>query len=162
MTAVPQNPVQRGLVIAAIVAVLDQISKWAILDRFMDDPTPVEVLPFFNLVLTWNRGISFGMGNNGGEYNVWIFTGLAVVIVAALFYWLRQAETKWIVLALGGVIGGAIGNVIDRLRFGGVVDFLDIHIGDLHWPAFNVADSAIVVGAMLLIADALFRKGDSE
>ncbi|OFX09935.1 MAG: signal peptidase II [Alphaproteobacteria bacterium RIFOXYD12_FULL_60_8] len=155
-------PLKRGLLTAAGIVVADQVSKWLILERFLADPTPVEVLPFFNLVLTWNRGVSFGAFNDGGAYNAWIFTGVAAVIVVFLLGWLRKADTPLVIAALGGIIGGAVGNVIDRLRLDAVVDFLDLHAAGYHWPAFNVADSAIVVGAIVLVADALFRRGKLE
>jgi signal peptidase II len=141
-----------GLVVAGLVIVLDQLSKWAVL-MFLEDPTAVT--PFFNLVVVWNRGVSFGMFDTAGALGPWLLSGLALAVVAALVFWLRRVEHSLAGVALGLIIGGALGNVIDRVRFGAVVDFLDFHAYGYHWPAFNVADSAICVGAALLLLDGL-------
>jgi signal peptidase II len=141
-----------GLVIAGLVIVVDQLSKWAILTLLGD---PIAVTPFFNLVVVWNRGVSFGMFDSTGAYAPWLLSGLALAVVVALVFWLRRVDHALAAAALGLIIGGALGNVIDRVRFGAVVDFLDFHALGHHWPAFNVADSAIVVGAALLLVDGL-------
>jgi signal peptidase II len=146
---------RNGLVIAVVVILLDQVTKWIALDGLNLGENPIGVTSFFNLVLVWNRGVSFGMFNNAGAAGPWILSGLAIAVVFGLLYWLRQAEAWLTVTALGLVIGGALGNVIDRFRFGAVVDFLDFHIAGYHWPAFNVADAAICVGAVLLLLDGL-------
>lgn len=146
-----------GLIVAAIALVLDQASKFFFYDLLVTQGhRAIKVLPFFNLVEVWNYGISFGMFNSGSAGGSIIFVGLALAIVAALLVWLRSATSALIAAALGLVIGGAIGNVIDRLRFGAVFDFLDFHVAGWHWPAFNVADSAICIGVFLLCIDALF------
>ena len=151
MTASLRN----GLLLAILVIVLDQITKWVALFGLNLGENPITVTSFFNLVLVWNRGVSFGMFNNAGAYGPWILSALAIAVVLGLLYWLRGAEARLTVTALGLVIGGALGNVIDRFRFGAVVDFLDFHIAGYHWPAFNVADAAICVGAGLLLLDGL-------
>src|SRR6185369_9688901 len=139
--------------VAAIALVLDQATKFFFHDLLVvGGPRAIEVLPFFNLVTVWNYGISFGLFTSGSV----VFVGLALAIVVALLVWLRSVTAPLIAVALGLVIGGAIGNVIDRLRFGAVFDFLDFHVAGWHWPAFNVADSAICVGVFLLCIDALF------
>ncbi len=148
-------PLRNGLLIAVLVIIADQITKWIALAGVDFEKNPIQVTSFFDLVLVWNRGVSFGMFNNAGAYGPWILSGLAIAVVIGLLWWLRQAETRLAILALGLVIGGAIGNVIDRFRFGAVVDFLYFHVGNFHWPAFNVADSAICVGAGLLLLDGL-------
>ncbi|MGB0669979.1 MAG: signal peptidase II [Rhodospirillales bacterium] len=148
----------RGMTIAGVILVLDQLTKRWILESVMNPPQVVEVTGFFNLVLTWNRGISFGLFNNDSSYNALALSALAAVIVAVLTVWLWRADRWHIVVAIGSIIGGAIGNVIDRFRFGAVVDFLDVHLMGLHWPAFNVADAAISLGAVALVFDALFQK----
>lgn len=153
--------VRRGLGLAGGVLVLDQLTKWVILDVFADGTRVIEVLPVFNLVLTWNRGISFGLFGGAGGLGPWILTGLAVVIAAVLGRWLTRTDSRWTALGLGLLIGGAIGNVIDRVRFGAVVDFLDVHVSGYHWPAFNVADSAITVGAAILIIESLFSSQET-
>ena len=156
-SALPSPPVlRRGLLIALVVIALDQASKWWILLFVMNPPQLIEIVPVFNLVLTWNRGVSFGLFDTNSPASPWILSILAVAIVGVLLHWMRRAEGKLIPLALGLIVGGAIGNVIDRLVHGAVVDFLDVHWGTYHWPAFNVADSGITVGAVLLIADSLF------
>ena len=165
------NPFRTGLAVAGTVIVLDQLSKWWVVEKLMRPDgvegtpfyTPVRIIlaPFFDLVMAWNRGVSFGIGNNGGAWNAVILSGLALVIVAAMLVWLRKAEAPLAQVALGGIIGGALGNVIDRARFGAVADFLDVHSAGYHWPAFNLADSAITVGAIFLVLDSLFAARDS-
>jgi signal peptidase II len=151
---------RQGLGMIALVMVLDQISKWIVLDLFGETAHMIEVLSFFNLVLVWNQGISFGMFGGASAWGAWILTGLALVISVFLFFWMKKAETRLAALSLAAIIGGALGNVIDRVRFGAVVDFLDFHVLGYHWPAFNVADSAITVGAAILILESLFNKGE--
>ena len=147
---------QIGFLIAIVVLVLDQVSKWLILTQAMRPPQVIEVTPFFNLVLGWNRGVSFGLFHSESPVNVIVLTGIALVIVIGLGVWLWRTDLRWTAISVGLIIGGAIGNVADRLRFGAVVDFLDFHVSGYHWPAFNVADSAIVVGAVMLILESLF------
>ncbi|PWC34476.1 peptidase A8 [Azospirillum sp. TSO35-2] len=146
-----------GLIVAAAVVVLDQLSKWWILDSVMQPvPHVVEVTPFFNLVLVWNYGVSFGTFASGGALMPYVLSAIAAVIAVCLVFWLRQAERPLVALAIGVIIGGAVGNVIDRLRFGAVVDFLDFHAAGWHFWAFNVADSGISIGVVLLLLDGLF------
>ncbi len=161
-----------GLSVAAVVLLLDQISKQWIVEGVMRPegvtetpfftPERIEVTPFFNLVMTWNRGISFGLFNTGAPYNTIALSALALVIVGGLVWWMKSAETRFLRLSIGLVIGGALGNLIDRIRWGAVADFLDFHAFGWHFWAFNVADAAISVGAALLVLDALFGKGDSR
>ena len=165
------RPLRPGLILAAIIIVLDQITKWWVVERVMRpegmmdtpfySPVRIEVLPFFDLVMAWNRGVSFGIFNNGGQWNAIILSVLSVAIAIGLVLWMRKSTSELVTLALGGIIGGALGNVIDRVRWGAVADFLDVHVMGYHWPAFNVADSAISVGAVLLVLDALFAKSSS-
>jgi signal peptidase II len=141
-----------GLVVAGLVILLDQLSKLVIL-MLLDHA--VAVTPFLNLVVVWNRGVSFGMFASAAALMPWLLSGLALAVVVALGFWLRRVAHPLTGVALGLIIGGALGNVIDRVRFGAVVDFLDFHALGHHWPAFNVADSAICVGAALLLVDGL-------
>lgn len=147
-----------GLGGAALIIVLDQFSKWMIQEIVMVPPRTIPVFPSFNLTLVYNRGVSFGQLDWLGP---WALSALAIAISAALVVWLLKAETRLLAAALGIIIGGAIGNVIDRLRFRAVVDFLDFYVPGTdwpHWPAFNVADSAIVVGVGLILLDGLFAE----
>ena len=149
-----------GLAIATLA--LDQLSKWWIVNFIMKPPAVVEVGPFFNLVLGYNRGVSFGMLGSDSELGRWLLSALAILIISALIIWLLRIEKLRLAAALGLIIGGAVGNVIDRIIIGAVVDFLDFHLASFHWPAFNVADMGITCGAALLIWDAIFdQKPDS-
>lgn len=148
---------RRGIGIILAVLVLDQVSKWLIPGIFEPGRRMIEVTPFFNIVEVWNPGVSFGLGASFGP---WVLTGLAVVIAIALSIWMTRASGM-LRIALALLVGGAIGNVIDRVRFGAVYDFLDLHAFGYHWPAFNVADSAIVIGAALMLFDSLFTKQES-
>jgi signal peptidase II len=154
----------RGLTTALIVVVLDQLSKAAVLamfaGRILGDREIVT--SFFNLALTYNRGISFGLFNGGAGINALIFSLAAAAIIAVLVYWLRRAASPFLAVAIGMIIGGAVGNVIDRLRLGAVVDFLDFHVDALHWPAFNLADSAICIGVVAMLLDGLLLQREAH
>jgi len=156
MNALPTALKRLGWGLAGATFVLDQITKWLILDVFSDGPRIIEILPFFNLVLAWNRGISFGLFGAAGGWGPWVLVVVAIVISVVLGFWLAKAETRMTAISLGLIIGGALGNVIDRVRMGAVVDFLDVHSLGYHWPAFNVADTGITVGAIILILESLF------
>lgn len=146
-----------GLIVAAVVVVLDQVSKYWILEHVMQPvPHVIEVTSFFNLVLVWNYGVSFGTFASAHEWMPYVLSLLAAAIVLSLVLWMRQADRRLVALSLGMIVGGAIGNVVDRLRFGAVADFLDFHLGSWHFWAFNVADSGISVGVALLLIDGLF------
>jgi signal peptidase II len=149
---------RRGLAIAAAIAAADQISKWIILLWVMNPPRVIEVTGFFNLVLVFNRGVSFGMFQNDSHWGPILLGALTVAIIVFLFFWLRSAETRMTALAVGMVMGGAVGNLIDRGFHHAVVDFLDFHAFGRHWPAFNVADSAISIGVALIILETLFER----
>ena len=156
----------RGLATAIVVVILDQLSKAAVLGHFAPGdcslPHREPITPFLNLVLTCNRGMSFGLFNRGAGLNVLLFSLIAAAIVAVLIYWLNRVDSPFLAVAIGLVIGGAIGNVIDRIRLGAVVDFLDFYIGSWHWPAFNVADSAICVGVAAMLLDGLLLRREAH
>jgi signal peptidase II len=161
-------PQRLGMALIVAVLAADQISKAWLYDYLVaGDHRVIEILPFLNLVRVWNYGVSFGLFNSGAPAASWIFVAVALAIVAMLAVWLRGAVRALPAAALGLVIGGAIGNVVDRIRLGAVFDFIDVHALGWHWPAFNVADSAITVGVILLFADSLFggaeqsKKGSS-
>jgi signal peptidase II len=151
------SPRSAGGVLAVLVLIVDQAMKWWILHHVMQPPRVIEITPFFNLVLGWNRGVSFGLFGAGETGGAWLLTAVALVICAVLSVWLFRAERIIVGLGLGSIIGGALGNVIDRLRFGAVTDFLDFHLLGVHWPAFNVADAGITIGAAILILHSLFQ-----
>ncbi len=150
----------RGLAVAVVAAVLDQASKLALLNHFHEQGCALhlERLTFFlNLALTCNTGVSFGILNRTGVSST-VFSLVATCIVIGLIVWLRRVRTGFLAVAIGLVIGGAIGNVMDRIRFHGVVDFLDFHMGTWHWPAFNLADSAICLGVAAMLLDGLLLR----
>ncbi len=149
-----------GLAMATVVIVLDQISKWWVLEQIMQPPRLVEVTPFFNLVLAWNQGVSFGLFANETAVMPYALSAMALVIVVVLLVWLRGVERGLMAFGIGMVVGGAIGNVIDRLRFGAVADFLDFYAFGWHFWAFNIADAGISVGVALLILDGLLAGQD--
>lgn len=147
-----------GLIIAGFVIVADQLSKYYILHHFLGLNSYIAFGDYFNVVRAWNTGVSFSMFNNYGNVGAYVLSGVALAVVLVLFKWLKTEKSKFIQVALGMIMGGAIGNVIDRLRLGAVFDFLDVHIGDSHWPAFNVADSFICIGAGMIILSAVIFK----
>ena len=150
-----------GMGLALLALIVDQVTKWWVINEMMNPPRVIPVTPFFNLVMGWNRGISFGLMNRESAFNAWVLPLVAVVIVVILSVWLWRNERTIVAIALGLVIGGALGNVVDRLRYGAVADFLDFHAAGIHWPAFNVADTSITVGAAMLVLESLFARRES-
>jgi len=140
--------------IALVVVALDQASKWLILRAL--PPETVEVTGFFNLILVCNTGVSFGLLPGESVLKAWILSGFAVAVVAGLLIWVRTKDSVLLMAGCGLVVGGALGNVVDRLRLGCVIDFIDLHAAGWHWPAFNLADSGITVGVALLLVHGLF------
>lgn len=159
MTFDPQQRLGRGLVLAVVLLIIDQVSKVYIVGVVMNPPRVIEVTGFFNLVMAWNYGVSFGLFNDAGT-RAELLVGLSIAISIALTVWMARETSAVTRLALGAIIGGAIGNVIDRIRWGAVADFLDLHAFGYHWPAFNVADAGIVLGAAVLVLDNLFRPAE--
>ena len=147
------------LALAAGVVVLDQISKAWILSVFQPGES-LRVLPVFDLVLLFNPGASFSFLADAGGWQRWFFTVLALGVSGWIVFMLRShAGQKLLSLALALIMGGALGNVIDRIRFGAVVDFVQWHVAGFYWPAFNIADSAITIGAVLMVWDQFFGAG---
>ena len=145
-----------GALAAVLVLAADQASKWWVLHTLrLPEVGQIAVLPFFSLTMVWNQGVTFGLFHQDGVWGPWLLAGVALVVVGALAVWLRRAETVWVAAALGAIGGGAVGNVIDRLRFGAVVDFLHAHAWGWSWYVFNVADAAIVCGVAVLVLDGL-------
>lgn len=169
----------RLLLIMLVVIILDQLSKWMVTELVIRTakneepvdiiswlaraperlgPERIEVLPFYNLVMVWNEGISFGVFNNGAAHELMplILAGFSILLSFAFMLWMFSTKDRLTALSLALIVGGALGNVIDRLRFGAVIDFFDFHIAGLHWPAFNFADSCIVIGVLALIISSFF------
>ena len=143
------------LLVAAAVVVVDQWTK-VLATANLDLYRPVELTAWLNLTLAHNTGAAFSLLSDASGWQRWFFLAVALVVSAVVVVWLwRTARHEWPqALALSLVLGGAIGNVVDRLRLGYVVDFIDVHAAGWHWPAFNVADSAISVGVVVLLLDA--------
>jgi len=169
------------VIVALIVFISDQVSKWSVMEHIIKPMLPgfqqdnplgflewyaavperlafvsTPVTSFFNIVMVWNQGVSFGMFSNNSDYGPIALSALSIVIAIIFAVWMLRSQSKLQCLAIGFVIAGALGNVIDRLRFGAVIDFLDFHAFGYHWPAFNVADSGICIGVFLLIIQSLF------
>ena len=147
-----------GLSLAVLVLILDQVTKWLVRDALWQPPRRIELVGFLDLVPVENRGISFGLLQSESGAGVWLISAFALAVSAGLGFWLSRVRRLWPALALGLVIGGALGNLIDRLRLGWVIDFIDFHVAAWHWPAFNMADAAITVGVAMLLIDGLFGK----
>ncbi len=146
-----------GGLAALLVLLLDQASKWWVLDVLrLPERGQVPVLPVLSLTMVWNQGVTFGLFHQDGALGPWILAGVALAVVAALTVWMRRAETRLVAVALGAIAGGAVGNVVDRARFGAVVDFLHAHAWGWSWYVFNVADAAIVCGVAVLVLDGLW------
>ena len=139
-----------AFIVAGIIMILDQWSKWWMVTDVMNPPYVLKITSFFNIVLAMNRGVSFSLFQAGSPEGVWFLIGTTSLIVLALLIWLFKTSDKFLHLALGLVMGGAIGNIIDRFNYGAVIDFLDFHWQGRHWPAFNVADTAITIGVALI------------
>ena len=156
------RPIDRqamGLVVLTLVA--DQSSKELLLRYLQKAGLIVPVIDdFFRLVVVWNTGVSFGLLGGDKALPAWALSAVAVAVCVGLFLWLRRTDRPLTGWGIGLVMGGAIGNVIDRARWGAVFDFADFHIRQWHWPAFNVADSAIVIGVGLMLLDSLI--GEKE
>jgi len=177
-----------ALAIICSVILLDQYTKWLVIDAlragnavhpgflsWLTSMNKVSSLrnehevfgdrvlsPFLNLVMVWNQGISFGIMDSQSPHMAQIFIALSLTISLVMLIWLALSTQKTVALALGLIIGGALGNVADRIRFDAVEDFIDFHFQRHHWPAFNVADSCIVIGAGILMLISLLGKEDAK
>ncbi|MCU7906032.1 MAG: signal peptidase II [Candidatus Thiodiazotropha sp. (ex Epidulcina cf. delphinae)] len=146
----------RWLSLSFLVILIDQATKQfaeSVLTRY----EPVYVLPFFDFTLLYNKGAAFSFLSNQGGWQRWFFIILAIGVTLVLIIWLWRLtrEEKWIAVALSLIIGGAVGNVIDRILFGQVIDFIHLHYQEHYWPAFNIADSSITLGVAIMLFDAL-------
>ena len=142
--------------LSVLVVLLDQTSK-QLAEHFLHLYQPLSLLPSFNLTLMYNKGAAFSFLSDAGGWQRWLFVALAFTISLAIVWWIKGLDQRqWrLAAALALILGGALGNLIDRLLYGHVIDFLDLYYADWHWPAFNVADSAITVGAVLMVIDSL-------
>lgn len=173
-----------GFILALAVFCADQYSKWFVIETVLKtqeiipgfkgwfltfhqgayvsaDPGTYKTVPLMsslNLVMVWNKGISFGLFQSGSKMASLALIGIALSLSMGMLIWLALSRSVWVSFALALVVGGAVGNMIDRIRFGAVADFIDFYVNDWHWPAFNVADSAIVLGAFILILNMAFSK----
>lgn len=159
----PDKRLLQWLRISLLVVLLDQISK-AIMLVWLEPYQTVAVLPMLNMTLAFNTGAAFSFLADAGGWQRWFFTGLALVVSVILIVWLTRipAHKRLESWSLTLILGGAVGNLIDRLVYGHVVDFIDVYLGSAHWPAFNVADSAICIGAVLLIIDSFRKTPESQ
>ncbi len=142
------------LALSLLVLVFDQATKWLAHEYLLDGPVSY-ILPIFSLVLVFNKGAAFGFLNDAGGWQHYLFIMLAFVIslILVVWVWFEKERNRWLSVSLALVLGGALGNLLDRLRHGYVIDFLLLHYDQWHFPAFNVADIAITVGAIMLIID---------
>jgi signal peptidase II len=146
----------RWLWLSLIVILLDQATK-QIAESLLTYRQSVYVMPFFDFTLLYNEGAAFSFLSNQGGWQRWFFILLALGVVAVMLGWISRLkrEEKWTAVALALIVGGALGNVIDRILFGHVIDFIHLHYEKFYWPAFNIADSAIFVGVVIMLYDAL-------
>lgn len=159
--------------LALVVISLDQYTKLLAL-MHLQYATPVEVMPSLNWTLLFNKGAAFSFLHDAGGWQQWLFGGLAtaVSVFISVYLWKLPANEKWLALSLALILGGALGNLYDRLTLGYVVDFIDVYVNECgflqslfpicHWPAFNIADSAITVGAIILLIDSFRQRPDEK
>ncbi len=173
----------KGLVIIVAVFLLDQLSKWGIVEHLFRPEIYARSLPFWtwlvtpgdligfasiqvtyllNFVIIWNDGVSFGMLQDMGDMAPVFLSAMAGIVCIGLLVWLYQVNNMIAGVGLSFIIAGSLGNILDRLRFGAVIDFLDFHVLSYHWPAFNIADAAICVGVFLIIIETLLYKRDNS
>jgi signal peptidase II len=159
----PGTATRLGVTSALLVLAADQGSKYWVLHILdLPDLRQVVLLPVLNLTMVWNQGVTFGLLNGLGAWSHFALAAIALVVVGALSLWLRRAENALVALSLGAIAGGAVGNVIDRLRYGAVVDFIHAHVGEWSWYVFNVADAAIVCGVAVLILESQLLRRSRE
>lgn len=159
LTAVnPRSPIMKTglqwLWITIVFVLLDQLTKHLAVE-YISPYEPIEVMPFFNLVLRYNTGAAFSFLADAGGWQVLFFSTISIVISLGILYWMYTlpAKNSWLSCALALILAGALGNLYDRIMLGKVVDFIDWYIGQHHWPAFNIADSVILLGAVMMLFD---------
>lgn len=158
MTHSASRHFRTGLALALLALLLDQLTKWIIVGPLaLQEKRVIEILPIFNLTWAENCGISLSMFANCTDTTRWTLVAITSVVAAAVAFWMRREEQKGDVIALSLILGGALGNILDRARLGYVVDFADLHFGDFRpFMIFNIADACISIGVVLLVARAIF------
>ena len=149
----------KWLTLSLVIILLDQVTKY-FASHILSMYQPIPIVPGFNLTLMHNTGAAFSFLSQAGGWQRWFFIGIASVVSIVIIVWMNGLPKNkyWLLTALALILGGAIGNVCDRIILGYVIDFIEVYYGDMFWPAFNVADSAITIGAIMLIIDSLFLK----
>ncbi len=155
-----------GFLIAAVIFIADQALKWLVMgplalrDRFLQQ---IEIVPFFRLTWAENRGISLGLFTAEGETGRWILVAVTALIACGVVFWILKETAKADILALGAVLGGAIGNIVDRVRLGYVADYADLHFGEFRpFMIFNLADAAISIGVLIVLARSLLSREKAD
>lgn len=145
--------------ISVIVLIVDHITK-VLAQKYLSLYEPLPVIPSFNLTLTYNRGSAFAFLDSASGWQVWMFGMIAIFVSIAILIWLYRlsAKQKWVSIALTLIVGGALGNLWDRFSYGHVIDFIQVYISHYSWPVFNIADSAICIGAVMLFIDSVWKK----
>ena len=147
-----------GFLLILVTLVLDQATKFHVILDLMNPPQTIPVTSFFNFILAWNTGVSFSLFNSYGDSGTYALLAVAGIISMIFLVWLWRSENRWLSAGLGMVIGGAIGNIIDRVRYGAVMDFLDFYYESYHWPAFNLADTFICVGVAFIFIESFLER----
>lgn len=169
----------KGLLLAFVVLIADQLSKWWVVTQFLKVQqqdnfaqwlvqkseqaayVAKPITSFLNIVMVWNPGVSFGLMQTNTVYVFWALTAMALAVSLGFLVWLWRDPRPVRGVTVGLIVGGALGNVLDRIRYDAVIDFIDVYAGKYHWPAFNVADSAIVVGVVILLIETIFFSKDN-
>lgn len=163
------KPWQTGLQwlwITLFFFIVDQYTKYLAVSYFTGpkEYSVVEVMPYFNFVLRYNTGAAFSFLAGAGGWQVFFFSAIAAIVSLGILYWMftLPAKNRWLGIALSLILAGALGNLYDRVTLGKVVDFIDWYYGDYHWPAFNIADSVIMLGAVMMLIDGFFASDESK
>ena len=156
MPEAQNNTLRQWLWISLLVIILDQATK-LLAEAYLNYRQPLPIIPMFNLTLVYNQGAAFSFLSDAGGWQRWFFIGLSLVISVVLVIWIGRLKQhqRLQTVAIAMILGGAIGNLIDRSIYGHVIDFIDVFYDQHHWPAFNIAESAITIGAFLLILDSI-------
>ncbi|VAW98067.1 Lipoprotein signal peptidase [hydrothermal vent metagenome] len=157
MQQVRREALRNWMIIAAVIVIADQITKYIATVK-LEMYESIAVMPMFNFTLMHNEGAAFSFLSDAGGWQRWFFTIISFVVSIVLIVWIKKLkpEEKCEALAFSFILGGAVGNLIDRVYWGYVIDFIDIYYNKSHWPAFNIADSAITIGVVILIVDTIF------